>query len=145
MVLEMDHAVHEFVMLAKKLPIHIFMVMHPKKTEQGKLTSEFDIKGSSTSVQEASNILIMNRLNQDEYEYTTDAQGRRIQDSDGLNFATREFVFKKIRKRGVYVNQKFYMNFKGGSYREIRRDQRPVGYVQPSGSLSQRKASGPRL
>lgn len=121
MILEMDTAVHEFVMLAKKIPIHIFLVMHPRKTEQGKLTSEFDIKGSSTAVQEASNILIMNKLNADEFEFTTTASGKRIPDSSGLNPWTREFVFKKIRKRGKHVNQKFYMNFDSGRYYELNR------------------------
>lgn len=109
-LMEMDSAVHEFVMLAKKIPIHIFLVMHPRKTEHGKITSEFDIKGSSTAVQEASNILLMNRL--DEAECNA---------GSGLDPFCREFVFKKIRKRGFYVNRKFYMRYQGGSYVEINK------------------------
>lgn len=107
-LVEMDSAVHEFVMLAKKIPIHIFLVMHPRKTDGGKINSEFDIKGSSTAVQEASNILLMNRL--DPAECTEDS---------GLDPFCREFVFKKIRKRGFFVNRKFYMRYMGGAYAEI--------------------------
>jgi twinkle protein len=109
-MLEMDDAVHKFVMLAKSIPIHIFLVMHPRKTDGGKITSEFDIKGSSTAVQEASNILLMNRLDEDEYS----------DDPNGLNKFCREFNFKKIRKRGFYVNEKFYMKYDGGAYVEFR-------------------------
>lgn len=119
-LIEMDEAVHAFVMLAKKIPIHIFMVMHPKKTEGGKVLSEFDIKGSSTSVQEASNVLLFNRLSEDELE-------------GGFSPLTRELVFKKIRKRGAFVNKKFYMDFNQGAYDELpertQQDQQPF---QPS-------------
>ena len=122
-LVEMDTAVHEFVMLAKKIPIHIFLVMHPRKTDGGKITSEFDIKGSSTAVQEASNILLMNRLSEDQL--------------DGeLNAFCREFVFKKIRKRGFYVNDRFFMKYQGGAYIEL--DKRNLGSVQSSGSGTKR-------
>lgn len=105
-LLEMDEAVHSFVMLAKKVPIHIILVMHPRKTENKKITSEFDIKGSSTAVQEASNVLLMNRLDEKEIEA-------------GLGTPlTREFCFVKIRKRGFNVGKKFYMDYRGASYAE---------------------------
>ena len=124
-LIEMDSAVHEFVMLAKKIPMHIFLVMHPRKTERGKITSEFDIKGSSTAVQEASNILLMNRLNEEEI-------------TDEMNSFVREFVFKKIRKRGFYVNQKFFMKYVGGAYAEFT----PGSNMEPSqrsGNFKKRK------
>lgn len=95
--LEMDETVHKFVQCVKVVPMHIFLVMHPRKTEGGKILSEFDIKGSSTAVQEATNVLLMNRLTDEE------------QDEFGLTRFDREFVFKKLRKRGKYVNEKFYM------------------------------------
>lgn len=105
-VLEYDRVIHEFVMLAKQIPIHIILVMHPKKTEGGKILSEFDIKGSSTAVQEASNVLIMNRPTDKEIE-------------DGLYSPfQREFVFRKIRKRGMYVGRKFIFEYRAGSYVE---------------------------
>jgi twinkle protein len=124
-LIEMDEAVHAFVMLAKKIPIHIFMVMHPKKTEGGKVLSEFDIKGSSTSVQEASNVLLFNRLNEDEM-------------TGSFSPLTRELVFKKIRKRGAFVNKKFYMDFNQGAYDELEdRTSQDNGGIQPT-----RKAPG---
>ncbi len=61
-VLAMDKTVHDFVVFTKKVPVHIIMVMHPKKTDNGRVESEFDIKGSSTAVQEATNIFLWNRL-----------------------------------------------------------------------------------
>jgi twinkle protein len=103
-----DEAVHNFVIAVKKLPMHIFLVMHPKKTESKttqKILSEFDIKGSSTAVQEAGNVLLMNRLDPDEIGPL------------GTMF-TRELVFKKIRKRGFNVNKKFYLDYVGGVYVE---------------------------
>ena len=95
--LDMDETIHKFVQFSKVTPTHFFLVMHPRKTEGGKIMSEFEIKGSSTAVQEATNILLMNRLTEDECENL------------GLTHYDREFVFKKIRKRGKYVNRKFYM------------------------------------
>lgn len=59
---ESDKALHECVVFTKHVPVHIFMVMHPRKTEGGRVDSEYDIKGSSTSVQEAHNIWLFNRL-----------------------------------------------------------------------------------
>lgn len=103
-LLVMDEAIHSFVQFTKSHPIHTIMVMHPRKTEGGKITSEFDIKGSSTAVQEASNILLMNRLTDDEQEELN---------RDRFD---REFVFKKLRLRGQYVNQKFYMRASNGRY-----------------------------
>lgn len=115
--IEVDEAVHKFVQFAKKTPMHIILVMHPKKTEGGKVLSEFDIKGSSTAVQEATNVLLMNRLTDDECNDL------------GLSAFDRELVFKKIRKRGRYVNVKFYMRNTNanGRYEESARSN--AGYV----------------
>ena len=118
-LIEMDEAVHSFVMLAKKIPIHIILVMHPKKTEGRKITSEFDIKGSSTAVQEATNVLLMNRLDEKEMESNIGSP------------LSREFVFVKIRKRGFNVGKKFYMDYKGGTYVE-RTDERST--IKPTRS-----------
>lgn len=106
-IVEMDEAIHSFVMLAKKIPIHILLVMHPRKTDGGKLRSEFDIKGSSTAVQEASNVLLMNRLDENDLKDTS------------LNPFMREFVFSKIRKRGFNVGRKIHMKYEGGRYVEL--------------------------
>lgn len=104
---EMDFAIHELVMFSKRFPMHTLLVVHPKKTENGRVLSEFDIKGSSTSVQECANVLLFNRIDEKE----------RLEN----NFKTsdREFVFRKIRKRGMHVGKKFYMDYTDGVYQEF--------------------------
>lgn len=106
---EMDSAVHQLVMLVKKIPMHVILVVHPKKTEGGRVLSEFDIKGSSTAVQEASNVLLFNRPSDELIEkrdaYPTD----------------REMVFRKIRKRGMYVGRPIWLAFESGRYQEIKK------------------------
>lgn len=89
---EMDRTVHDFVVFVKKVPMHIVMVMHPKKTENGIVRSEFDIKGSSTAVQEAANVLLFNRLDPD-VKYTLPADVRWEW--------CREIRPVKIRKNGI--------------------------------------------
>lgn len=111
-VMAYDEAIHGFVIAAKKIPIHIFLVMHPRKTTEGKILSEFDIKGSSTAVQEAPNVLLMNRLDEKDMEANL---------GDEL---TREFVFRKIRKRGYYVGQRFYLQYEGARYVERKNEQK---------------------
>lgn len=105
---EMDNAMHEFVMLAKKLPMHIILIVHPRKTEQGRVESEFDIKGSSTAVQEASNVLLFNRPRPDDVD-----KGRR-------EITDRELVFRKIRKRGVNVGIPIWLAYNGGRLQELK-------------------------
>jgi hypothetical protein len=111
-LIEMDEAIRHFVTLAKKLPIHIILIVHPKKTEGGRIESEFDIKGPSTFVQEASNVILFNRPKPQDIE-----QGYRDHDD-------REMVFKKIRKRGHYVNIPIYFSYKSGRYTEIKQSVR---------------------
>jgi archaellum biogenesis ATPase FlaH len=126
-MLEQDEAVHAFVMLAKKIKIHLFLVMHPRKTDGGKIMSEFDIKGSSTAVQEASNVLIMNRPSDEEVQ-------------NGVNPLSREFFFTKIRKRGFNVRKRFYLEYRGGCYHEPTGTQGtlPFGSTHTSGDNSLR-------
>jgi hypothetical protein len=105
---EMDNAMHEFVMLVKKLPIHVILIVHPRKTDGGRVESEFDIKGSSAAVQECANCCLFNRPKQEDIE-------------KGIAFPTdREMVFKKIRKRGHYVNKVIRFKFVGGRYEEYK-------------------------
>lgn len=92
MIVEMDRAVHDFVVFVKKVPMHIFMVMHPRKTEGGRVVSEFDIKGSSTAVQESANVILWNRL-----EKTDHAPMGHIP------AFCREMKFCKVRKNGKSV------------------------------------------
>lgn len=61
-IAKMDKVVHEWVVAVKHLPIHVFMVMHPRKTDSGRVDNMYDIKGSSTAIQEAQNVLLFNAL-----------------------------------------------------------------------------------
>jgi len=88
-IIEMDRVVHELIMLCKRIDMHIIMVMHPKKTDHGRVESEFDIKGSSTAVQEAHNVFLFNRPK----EITDD------------NRYDRELLFAKMRRRGKMVGK----------------------------------------
>lgn len=105
---EMDSAIHEFVMLAKKIPMHIVLIVHPRKTSEGRVESEFDIKGSSTAVQEAQNVCLFNRPKPE------DVESRKCMATD------RDLVFRKIRKRGMHVGKPIYLAFDEGRYQEIR-------------------------
>lgn len=63
-----DRALHDIITFTKIFPVHIWMIMHPRKDpakkEKGdnRVTSLDDIKGSSTSPQEAANVLLFNAL-----------------------------------------------------------------------------------
>ncbi len=104
---EMDSAVHEFVMLVKKLPLHIVLIVHPKKTDGGRVMSEFDIKGSSTAVQEAGNVLMFNRPTEKDLESGTH------------HITERELVFRKIRKRGTFVGKPVWLGYNNGRLMEL--------------------------
>lgn len=106
---EMDSAVHELVMLVKKIPMHVMLVVHPKKTDGGRVVSEFDIKGSSTAVQETANVLLFNRPSEQHLEQA------------GTQPTDRELVFRKIRRRGTGVGVPVWLSFSGGRYEELRR------------------------
>lgn len=87
-VIEMDRVIHELVVFSKNIPVHIVMIMHPKKTETARVESEFDIKGSSTAVQEAYNIFLFNRADPD------------LVKSGDLDKFDREVKIAKLRRRG---------------------------------------------
>ena len=105
-ILTMDKAVHEFVVFHKKVRMHSFMVMHPKKTEHGRVESEFDIKGSSTAVQEAANVLLFNRLAKDSHA-----------PENAIASYCRELKFAKVRKNGRSVGARIIYSLFGESDR----------------------------
>jgi hypothetical protein len=105
---EMDETIHGFVMLAKKIPVHTILIVHPKKTEAGRVSNEFDLKGSSTSVQECANVMLYNRPLEEDV-----AAGRRLP-------TDRELVFRKIRKRGYNVGVPVWFAYNGGRLQEVR-------------------------
>lgn len=91
-VIEVDRVIHELIMFCKRIDMHIIMVMHPRKSSGDKSTrveSEYDIKGSSTAVQEAHNVFLFNRPDPTS---TTD-------------MSKRELKIAKMRRRGNYVGR----------------------------------------
>lgn len=100
---ESDRVVHEFIMFCKRNPVHIIMVMHPRKTLDGRVESEFDIKGSSTSVQEAHNVLLLNRISKE-----------AIDSGISLNKTDREIKLAKSRKYGISVGKRYILNCTDG-------------------------------
>jgi hypothetical protein len=96
-------------MAAKDLPMHIILIVHPRKTDGGRVESEFDIKGSSTAVQECSNVALYNRPKNEDLE------------SRARAFTDRELVFRKIRKRGMNVGRPVWFSYEGGRLQEYFR------------------------
>lgn len=103
-VIEMDKVVHKLIMFCKRTDMHVVMVMHPKKTEHGRVESEFDIKGSSTAVQEAHNVFLFNR---------PDANNLNRQPFD------REIRIAKMRRRGAYVGKTIVFRSVNTRYDEL--------------------------
>lgn len=129
-LVEMDRVIHELIMFCKRCEVHIIMVMHPKKTDGGRVESEFDIKGSSTAVQEAQNVILFNR-----------PSAQMV--TDGLaNYGDREILIAKMRRRGSSVGSKLILeSLEGVSYREgnlicKNTSQKPTTFDSPSVSKS---------
>lgn len=112
MNLEMDRVTHTLIEFVKQVPVHIVMVMHPKKTDGGRIESEFDIKGSSTAVQEAHNVLLFNRPSKEDVER-------------GANRTDREITFAKLRKRGQYQGSRLYFQVNDSVHYDERKLWRP--------------------
>lgn len=102
----MDKVVHDLIMLAKTTDVHIVMVMHPRKTENTRVESEFDIKGSSTAVQESHNILCFNRPTQKDLNNAT--RGPHL----------RELMIRKVRRRGESIGKSLWLRYTGANYIE---------------------------
>jgi KaiC/GvpD/RAD55 family RecA-like ATPase len=111
-VIEMDRVIHEVIMLCKRIDMHVIMVMHPKKTEHGRVESEFDIKGSSTAVQEAHNVFLFNRPKAE------DLAGHGLNAPERTMF-DRELKIAKMRRRGGYVGSALWFKSQGTRYFEV--------------------------
>lgn len=108
MMRKMDEVVHALIIFAKQNPIHLFLVMHPKKTEHGRVEHEFDIKGPSTSVQEAHNVILFNPPHPDSLR------------EGGMTQFDREVKFSKIRRRGQYKGRTIVLKCHETKYEEVR-------------------------
>jgi twinkle protein len=105
-LIEMDRVVHELIIFCKQVDVHLVLVMHPKKTETGYVENEFDIKGSSTAVQEAHNVFLFNRPRKEDLE-------------SGLRKKTqREVLLCKMRRRGGFVGSTIVFESHGTKYSE---------------------------
>lgn len=105
-IIEMDRVVHEIIMFCKRIDMHVIMVMHPKKTDLGRVESEFDVKGSSTAVQEAHNVLLFNRPS---------AEDQRM---GWVSDSFRELKIAKLRRRGKYVGKRLMFRNVNSCYLE---------------------------
>jgi replicative DNA helicase len=114
-VIEMDRAIHELIILCKKIDMHVVMVMHPKKTDNSRVESEFDIKGSSTAVQEAHNVFLFNRPKETDLE------------TKGYMPWYREVKIAKLRKKGRYVGKTIMFSGKTPAYTEVE-ENTPIAY-----------------
>lgn len=104
-VIEVDKVVHRLIMFCKRVDMHIIMVMHPKKNQGDKSTrvdSEYDIKGSSTAVQEAHNVFLFNRPNPD----------------SNADPYSRELKIAKMRRRGKMVGKTIIYSSHNTRYKE---------------------------
>lgn len=134
-LVEMDRVIHELIMFCKRCEVHIIMVMHPKKTDGGRVESEFDIKGSSTAVQEAQNVILFNRPT------------AAMVDEGLANFGDREILIAKMRRRGASVGSKVILEaLDGVSYREGNlicktKTLKPTTFDSPSVSKSSTEKS----
>lgn len=106
-IVEMDRVIHEIIMFCKRIDMHVVLVMHPKKTESGRVLSEFDIKGSSTAVQEAQNVFLFNRLD------------KQTIDSVGGNKYWRELKLAKVRRRGKSTGARILFDGSSPTYKEM--------------------------
>lgn len=108
-VIEMDRVIHELIIFCKQIDMHVIMVMHPKKPQGARDTrveSEYEIKGSSTAVQEAHNVFLFNRPKRDDVE-----NGSR-------NVYERDLTIAKMRRRGQYAGHTLVFESGGTRYSE---------------------------
>jgi replicative DNA helicase len=106
-LVEMDRVVHSLVIFCKQVDVHVIMIMHPKKTDHGRVESEFDIKGSSTAVQEAHNVFLFNRPSES-----------IVQNGLASPF-DRELKIAKMRRKGRAVGARLILkNINGVLYEE---------------------------
>lgn len=112
-LIDMDRAIHDFIIFVKHVPIHVIMVMHPRKTDNGRVESEFDVKGSSTAIQEAANVILWNRL-ENESDAPSGYEPRWC----------REIKFAKLRKRGRSVGARVIYALEGSGDRLVEANAR---------------------
>jgi twinkle protein len=112
-IIEMDRVVHELVIFCKQVPVHIVMVMHPRKTDHTsrngtRILDENMIRGSALANQEAHNIFLWNRPDAD-----------MVKSGERSSF-NRELTISKMRRRGVHTGKTLVFDSMGTRYIENR-------------------------
>lgn len=108
-VIEMDRVIHELIIFCKQVDMHVIMVMHPKKpsgSRDTRVESEYEIKGSSTAVQEAHNVFLFNRPKREDVESQTRSPFER------------DLTIAKMRRRGQYAGHTLVFSSAGTRYSE---------------------------
>jgi twinkle protein len=108
-VIEMDRVIHELIIFCKQVDMHVIMVMHPKKPQGSRDTrveSEYEIKGSSTAVQEAHNVFLFNRPKREDL------------DSQARSPYERDLTIAKMRRRGHFAGHTLVFESQGTRYNE---------------------------
>lgn len=108
-IVEMDRVIHELIIFCKQTDMHVIMVMHPKKpvgSRDTRVESEYEIKGSSTAVQEAHNVFLFNRPKPDDMESGT------------RSAFDRELKIAKMRRRGQFSGHTLVFESRGTRYTE---------------------------
>lgn len=120
-IIEMDRVIHDLIIFCKQVDVHIIMVMHPRKTEGGRVERIDDIKGSSTAVQEAQNVILFNRLTKESIE----TMGYNTPE---YNFGgdCREIKIAKLRRKGGNTHTRIFLRaIESVRYQEIKK----VGFL----------------
>lgn len=101
-----DLAIRDLKRFVRRVPVHVILIAHPKKlgAEGGRITSEENVKGSSTIYQECDNFLALNRVD--------------MSSSAAFNYTDRQLLFLKARRRGEIVGQSVYFEFDRSRYVE---------------------------
>lgn len=107
-IIEMDRVIHDIIIFCKQVDMHIIMIMHPRKTHHGRVESIFDIKGSSTAVQEAHNVFLFNRPTAED-----------LNSNISISENHREVTIAKMRRRGTYVGKKIWFSSIRNRYSEL--------------------------
>lgn len=109
-LIEQDKAIREFVTHSKRVPMHTFLIVHCRKTQNdnGRIEQMADMKGSKTLSDEAANVFALNKPRSD-----------LIAKGDAQR-TDRELLFLKLRRRGKNVGKHVAFYYDEGLYGELK-------------------------
>lgn len=108
-LIEQDKTIREFVQHSRRVPMHQFLIVHCRKTQNdnGRVEAMADLKGSKTLCDEAANVFALNRPKTD---VIMRGDARRTD---------RELLMLKLRRRGKNVGKAVQFFYDEGLYGEI--------------------------